>query len=217
MRTREWEPNINIPLCLSLSPKCHAERKHFISPAHRNLCAWQIEQEIKRIQSIQLSNTYLGWWFKLQSLKNLAPSKLKPCPGFFFFSSIISSEKVEKINIFPVTQQINNICTLNEFKMLLEWKVFPFQHASVEEKSCRDWSVWFHCKVAGRHQWQDWHCINLQAHGPSNPTPPWDILAMDLRSIGIISVLKTWRQGLTWTAGEVKHFTALIKHTFLWH
>lgn len=83
-----WEQEtrslIKTSLFASLSLKCHAEKQHFLSPAHRNLCAWQIEQEIKRIQSIQLSNTYMVRWFKLQSLKNLALSKLELCPGFFF-------------------------------------------------------------------------------------------------------------------------------------
>lgn len=58
----------------------------------------------------------------------------------FFNSSIISLEKCEKRNIFPVTQHINNICTLNEFETLLEW----------ETEICRDWAVWLHCKEAGR-------------------------------------------------------------------
>lgn len=83
-----WEQEtgslIKTSLFASLCLKCHAEKQHFLSPAHRNLCAWQIEQEIKRIQSIQLSNTYMVRWFKLQSLKNLALSKLELCPGFFF-------------------------------------------------------------------------------------------------------------------------------------
>lgn len=84
-----WEKEngslIKTSLFASLFLKCHAEKQHFIYTANRNLCAWQIEWETKKRQSIQLSNTYMGWWFKLQSFKNLALSKLEPCPGFFFF------------------------------------------------------------------------------------------------------------------------------------
>lgn len=123
-------------------------------PTCRNLCAWQIELEIKRIQSIWLSNIYVGWWFKLQSLKNLALSKLEPCP--FFFPSIVSLESMKKGNIFPCTRAYKQHLHFRKSSKHLQNERFSlwtgkkhFQCASVEGNSCRDWAVWSHCKAAG--------------------------------------------------------------------
>lgn len=189
-------------------------------PTHRNLCAWLIIQEIKKIQSIWLSNIYVGWWFKLQSLKNLALSKVEPCQVCWFFSPSISLESLEKkIHIFPY----NNICTFEGVQNTFRMKGFPFEQGR-NTSSVLQWrEILAEIELSGpivewlaeAPQW-DWRCSNYQAHGPSDPAPPQDVLAVDLRIAGIISAPKTRRQVVTWTAGKVKHFTALIKCTFLW-
>lgn len=97
-------------------------------PTHRNLCAWLIVQEIKTIQSIWLSNIYVGWWFKLQSLKNLALSKVEPCQVCWFFSPSVSLESLEKKYIFsPITTSALS----EEFKTHSEWKVFPLNREEI--------------------------------------------------------------------------------------
>lgn len=126
------------------------------SNTQKSLCLTDRTGDKKDTKHLAFQYLCVGWWFKLQSFKNLALSKLEPCPGGFF-SLYNKFRKHEKRNIFPVTQHMNNICTSEWVQNTFGMKGFslwtgkkPFRHAPAEGKSRRDWAVWFHCKVAGR-------------------------------------------------------------------